>query len=123
MKIAAFCLVILVLFNSCYTYQQINPVKDEFIVSEKYEIRIGNREKQRVYVKEVKETTLLVTHGKTDMVVQKAMITESRKMKPSTEKTVLAVVAGSLALLGAMVLIVEREGGFVDGDFLDSKNP
>lgn len=117
MKIAAFCLIILVLFNSCYTYKPLNPIEDEFIVDQKYEIRIGGREKRRVIIKEVRDTTLLVVHGKTELVVQKAMITESRKMDFSTGKTILASVVGAAALLGTMALIAFKDG-IVDGDFL-----
>lgn len=106
MKVAALSLIVLVLFNSCYTYKPLNPVEDEFIVGEKYEIRIGDQKKQRVHIKEVNDSTLLVIQNKTVLVVQRAMIAESRKMDFSMGKTILASTVGvllTLITLGALM--------------------
>ena len=105
MKNISLCLVVLILFNSCYSYKQVGSVNPDYLIGKKYEIRIGDRQMEKVIIKEVTDSTLVVIQNKNEITVQKSMITESRMRKYSVPKTILASAVGvllTLATLGAL---------------------
>ncbi len=87
---------ILFLLSGCYTYKPLQESNNDFVVGQKYEIRIGNRSMERVLVNAVTDSTLVVSKGRTEQVVQKDMITEVKYRKVSTGNTVFGVVVGGL---------------------------
>ena len=100
----------ILLFNSCYSYKSLESPSTDFIAGEKYEIRIGDREMQRVLVKEVSDEAIVVEHNKAEMTVQKSMITESKQQTFSTGKTVLASAVGLAALISVVTVISLSSG-------------
>ena len=90
---------ILLFLSGCYTYKSLPSRENDFVVGEKYEIRIGDRPIQRVFVNSVTDSTLLVRKGRAELVVQKDMITEVKYRKVSTGNTVFGVVVGGLLAL------------------------
>lgn len=91
-----FFISILFLFSGCNTYKPIQGGTNDFVVGQKYEIRIGNQPMERVMVNAVTDSTLLVRKGRTEVIVQRDMITEVKYRKVSTGNTVFGVVVGGL---------------------------
>jgi len=84
----------LLLLSGCYTYKPLYADENDFVVGQKYEIRIGDRPMERVVIYAVTDSTLVVHKGRTELVVQRDMITESKFRKLSPGKTTLGVVVG-----------------------------
>ncbi|RDY60654.1 hypothetical protein [Flagellimonas nanhaiensis] len=109
---------LLVLFSSCYSYKNLKPLGNDFVQGEKYEIRIGNREMQRVLIKQVTDSTIVVEQNKTEITIQKSMITESRIRKFATGKTIVASTLGVLLIIATFGVISLSSGGG-DGPILE----
>jgi uncharacterized ubiquitin-like protein YukD len=103
-------LSILMLFNSCYTYQQLNTADFDYMVGKRYEIRMGDREMEKVLIKAVTDSTLVVVQDKTEMTIQKSMITESRMRKYSVGKTIVASALGALVVIATIGIISWSSG-------------
>lgn len=103
-------LSILMLFNSCYTYQQLNIANPNYIVGKRYEIRMGDRQMEKVVVKAVTDSTLVVVQDKTEITIQKSLITESRMQKYSVGKTIVASALGAFLIIATIGMISWSSG-------------
>ncbi|MBO0321684.1 hypothetical protein J0X14_05210 [Muricauda sp. CAU 1633] len=90
---------ILLLQIGCNAYKPTQGNSNNFVVGQKYEIRIGDRPMERVIVNDVTDSTLVVRKGRTEVIVQRDMITEIKHRKVSTGNTVFGVVVGGLLAL------------------------
>ena len=110
MKKSSVMTALILLFNSCYSYQNLESSSTDFTVGEKYEVRIGDRGMLRVLVTQVSDSTIVVEHNKAEMTIQKSMITESKQQTFSTGKTVLASAVGLAALISVVTVISLSSG-------------
>lgn len=101
MKNIVLFLVLILLFDSCYSYKRLDAGNNDYLIGEKYEVKVGNRKPEKVTIKEVTDTTIIVMQRKSEITLQKSMITEAKLMKISPGKTILV----SVLTLGAIVVI------------------
>lgn len=97
---------ILLFLSGCYTYKPLPTYENDFVVGQKYEIRIGNRPMERVFVNSVTDSTLVVRKGRTELVVQRDMVTESKFRKFSPGKTVLGIVVGGFLTYSIASIVI-----------------
>jgi hypothetical protein len=117
MRITALLMTFLMLFNSCYSYKNLNLGIDDFEVDQTYEVRLGERKMEKVKVVEVTDSTIVVLQNKNRMVIQKSMLTESRHRKLSPGKTIIGSVIGVLATI-SIIGIISFGGGSNSGGFV-----
>ncbi|NAY92886.1 hypothetical protein GTQ34_13265 [Muricauda sp. JGD-17] len=96
MKKLSMLTALLILFNSCYSYKSLEFPEMDFVVGEKYEIRVGDREMEKVLVNQVTDSTIIVLQNKTEITIKKSMVTESKLRKFSMGKTIAACTLGVL---------------------------
>ncbi|RYC52589.1 hypothetical protein [Flagellimonas olearia] len=106
----AYVLSILILLNSCYTYQQLNTENPDYVVGKRYEIRMGDRKMEKVLIVAVTDSTLVVVQDNTEMTIQKSMITESRIRKYSVGRTIVASALGALVVIATIGIISWNSG-------------
>ena len=106
---------LLILFQSCYTYKALEPTTGDFVVGQKYEIRIADREMHKVLVNQVTDSTIVVKQNKSEITIQKSLITESRLREFSTGKTIVAGTLGVLLTILTIGAISWSSGGYGAG--------
>jgi len=97
-------IIVLVLFPSCYSYKNMADTQDAYIIGEKYEIRIGDRALEKVTIKSVTDSTITVLQRRNEIIIQRAMITESKQRTFSTGKTIIGVSVGILLTIITLVV-------------------
>ncbi|MBO0328962.1 hypothetical protein [[Muricauda] lutisoli] len=110
MKNIVLFLAIILLFDSCYSYKKLEFGSNDYLIGEKYEIKVGNRKSEKVTIKEVTDSTIVVIQRKNEIILQKSMITEAKLMKISPGKTILVSVA-TLGLVIVVAGIISFTGG------------
>lgn len=90
-----FLLALVFLLESCYTYKNLDVGGIDYKVGKKYEIKVGDHLYEKVILKEITDSTLVVAQKKNEIVLQRSLITEVKPLK---------ITAGSIVMVGILTV-------------------